>query len=145
MIKRSCDGCTKCCEGWLQGEAYGHNFFPGRPCFFLGKKCTIYENRPETPCRTFNCEWVANDTFPAWMKPDLVNVIITKQVNNNIIYYEIAEAGSILDPKVLSWLFQWAINNKHNIVYYLDGGRNCIGSREFMQLIDKMDMHYESQ
>ena len=132
MSNRSCDGCAKCCEGWLRGEAYGHAFYPGRPCFFLNKKCSIYDNRPKDPCRSFKCAWLDSDTFPYWMKPDLVNAIITRRTVNNIEYYEICEAGGTLDSVTLNWLIQWALNNKKNILYSINGGANRIGSDEFL-------------
>jgi hypothetical protein len=133
MTERSCDGCAKCCEGWLHGEAYGHAFYKGRPCFFLNKTCSIYDTRPENPCRTFKCSWLAEDTFPHWMKPDLVNIIITKRQVDNFYYYEIVEAGSTIESKSLNWLVQWALNTDNNILYYIEGGVNRIGSQEFLK------------
>jgi hypothetical protein len=133
MKERSCDGCAKCCEGWLHGEAYGHAFFRGRPCFFLNKTCSIYDTRPENPCRTFKCSWLAEDIFPHWMKPDLVNIIIVKREVENIIFYEVVEAGSTMDSKTLNWLVQWAINTGKNIVYQIEGGPNRFGSQEFLK------------
>ena len=127
MTERSCDGCAKCCEGWLHGEAYGHAFYKGRPCFFLNKTCSIYDTRPESPCRTFKCSWLAEDIFPHWMKPDLVNIIITKRQLDKFFYYEIVEAGSTIESKTLNWLVQWALNTNNNILYYIEGGVNRIG------------------
>ena len=45
---RSCDGCTKCCEGYLAGEIQGKQMGFGKPCFLveIGKGCNDYENRP---------------------------------------------------------------------------------------------------
>jgi len=133
-MTRACDGCTKCCEGWLQGEAYGHVFNRGRPCFFLNKICSIYDTRPDDPCRTYKCAWLDDMQFPEWMKPDLVNVIINRSKHNDMFYYVLIEAGSILDVKVLNWMIQWALNNNHNLMYYIDGGVNRIGSKEFMEM-----------
>ena len=133
-MTRTCDGCTKCCEGWLQGEAYGYKFFRGRPCFFLNKTCTIYDTRPDDPCRSYKCGWLDEIQFPEWMKPDLVNVIINRSTQNGIKYYVLVEAGSLLDVKVLSWMIQWALNNNQNLMYYIDGGLNRIGSKEFLEL-----------
>ena len=133
MTERFCNGCAKCCEGWLQGEAYGHAFYKGRPCFFLNKTCSIYDTRPENPCRTFKCSWLAEDIFPHWMKPDLVNIIIVKREVENIIFYEVVEAGSTMDSKTLNWLVQWAINTGNNIVYQIEGGPNRFGSQEFLK------------
>jgi len=133
-MTRACDGCTKCCEGWLQGEAYSHAFYKGRPCFFLNKKCSIYDTRPSDPCRSYKCVWLDDKQFPEWMKPDLVNVIINRAKYNNIIYYVLVEAGSLLDVRVLSWMIQWALNNNQNLMYYINGGVNRIGSKEFMEM-----------
>jgi uncharacterized cysteine cluster protein YcgN (CxxCxxCC family) len=125
---RSCEGCTKCCEGWLWGKAYDHDFWPGRPCHFMNKEgCSIYNNRPETPCKSFKCEWLINDKLPEWFKPNIINAIIYKRIENGKEYIEITEAGSKLDAKVLSWFFmEYARGNFHNIKYQLDGGWNYI-------------------
>jgi hypothetical protein len=133
MNERSCDGCAKCCEGWLPGEVKGHTFYKGRPCFFLNKTCSIYSTRPENPCRMYKCSWLAEDIFPHWMKPNLVNVIISKKLVKNILYYEIVEAGTTIDSKTLNWLIQWALITRNNILYYIEGGVNRIGSEDFFK------------
>ena len=132
-MTRTCDGCTKCCEGWLSASAHGHTFYPGKPCHFLGKSCTIYKDRPENPCKSYKCEWLVNEDIPMWMKPDLCNVIMTKRTENNIEFYDLAEAGQQLDSAVLSWVFMWALNKNKNIKYQIKGGINKIGSQEFVQ------------
>jgi uncharacterized cysteine cluster protein YcgN (CxxCxxCC family) len=133
-MKRECGGCTKCCEGWLSGSINGHSLFKGRPCFYLNTKCTIYEDRPKHPCRDFECVWLnQTEVFPEWMRPDLVNAIITRLKFHDIFYYEITEAGSTLDSKTLSWLVQWALNTGNNLRYTIDGGQNRIGSKEFLE------------
>lgn len=125
---RSCDGCTKCCEGWLSGEAYGHKFWPGMPCHYKTQKgCSIYNNRPENPCKVFQCEWLVNKDIPEWMKPNLINAIITKVEEDNKSYVHIHEAGSKLDSKVLSWfVLEYANKRILNIKYQIDGGWNYI-------------------
>ena len=133
-MTRTCNGCTKCCEGWLEGSVHGHAFFRGRPCFFLNKGCSIYESRPQDPCRSYNCAWVDDMQFPEWMKPDLVNVIINRAMYKDTIYYVLVESGSLLNVKVLSWMIQWAFNNKQNLMYYIDGGMNRVGSKEFLEM-----------
>lgn len=135
-MNRSCDGCTKCCEGWLQGNVNGHAFYRGRPCFYLKKTCSIYEARPDVPCRSYKCGWLDDIQFPEWMRPDLVNVIINRVTHKNINYYVLVEAGSLLDVRVLSWMVQWAINNNQNLMYYIDSGENRIGSKEFLEMTE---------
>lgn len=131
---RSCDGCTKCCEGWLHGEAYSHKFWRGRKCHYLcNKKCSIYENRPPYPCRTFKCQWLINKNVPQWMKPDHVNAILVSRKNNGFEYLEVNEAGEKLKSEVLSWAIMYALQHKINLLYMLDGGFNRIGSEEFLK------------
>jgi hypothetical protein len=67
------------------------------------------------------------------MKPNLVNVIINRTKYKEITYYMLVEAGSLLDVRVLSWMVQWAFNNNQNLMYYIDGGMNRIGSKEFLE------------
>ena len=77
---RSCDGCTRCCEGWLQAEALGKRFFPGQPCHWLsiGKGCTVYEDRPPV-CTSFTCAWLDNHFLPEWFKPSDAAIICNLQ------------------------------------------------------------------
>jgi hypothetical protein len=131
---RSCDGCTKCCHGWLEGQAKGHKFYGGRPCFYIGKSgCSIYEDRPETPCKSYKCVWLGEEVLPEWFKPDLINAIVTKRELNGVPYYDVVEAGSTLQTKVLNWLVHWSLNDNINIVYRIDGGEHWLGSREFAE------------
>jgi hypothetical protein len=140
MTKRNCDGCIKCCEGYLYGEVNGKKFFRGRPCFYLNKACTIYEDRPEYPCRSYYCAWVESDEFPQWMKPELVNVIITrkKTKKSGIEFYHVVEAGAIMPSKVLSWILEWAVTNKKNLQYMIEGSFSYLGSQEFNKEIREL-------
>lgn len=134
-LKRSCGDCAKCCEGWLSANIYGHNMYRGRPCFFLEKTCTIYENRPHEPCQTYQCGWLQEpEMFPAWMKPSLVDVIVTKKYHKedkNNFYYEIVECGKKIDSEVLNYLILWAFATKSNIVYQVDGRFHKLGDSKF--------------
>ena len=77
---RACGDCTACCEGSLEGEAYGHRFFPDTPCHFLqDKKCTIYLGRPHT-CKNYYCAWVQG-LFPEWMQPNLSGILISVELD----------------------------------------------------------------
>lgn len=132
-MNRTCDGCSECCKGWLHGSAMGHNFYPGKPCYFLQKTCSIYENRPIDPCKNYKCHWLDSDDLPMWMRPDLSNVLVTRRYNQNIEYYEILECGQKMDSSVLSWFIIWALNNRKNLKYQIDGGFSKIGQEEFMK------------
>ena len=125
--QRTCDGCTKCCQGYLWGEAHGHSFQSGKPCFFVGEKgCSIYEDRPDSPCKSFKCEWLASDYLPMWMRPDLSKVIATRRQYDDGEWLELTESGQKMDSAVLSWVLIWAANNKKNVRYQIDGGWNWI-------------------
>jgi hypothetical protein len=137
MSKRECGTCTKCCEGWLLGQALGHTFFKGKPCHFvsLDKGCTVYAKRPKDPCITFKCEWLTNTDIPEWFKPNEINAIVRVKEDNGISYLAVIEAGQTLSSKVLSWLIQYALSNQLNFVWQIEGGENWIGSPEFNQLM----------
>lgn len=144
--KRECGSCTKCCEGWLSGEAYGHKFYAGRPCHFKMKNgCAIYENRPDNPCKSFQCEWLRNETIPAWMKPDEINAIIVTRNHDDLDYIELVEAGETLRSDVLSWMMQSALRHKYNFSYDIKGGKNYIGSPKFIAYMEKNMVHFYHQ
>jgi len=62
----------------LQIEVYGHRIRPGIPCpFSIERRCSIYCERPQHPCREFSCGWlVASSPLPDWMRPDKADLIL---------------------------------------------------------------------
>lgn len=76
---RECDGCQRCCQGYLIGTARGSWFGNLKPCKYLEDKCTIYQDRP-SQCRNYYCAW-KQGILPVWMKPDKINAVIS--VNND--------------------------------------------------------------
>jgi hypothetical protein len=134
-VKRECGTCTKCCEGWLFGEAYGHSFYKGKPCHFIaiGKGCTIYAERPKDPCLVYSCAWLTNADFPEWLKPSEINAIIDfrKIYNTDIQYIKIHEAGEVLRSDVLSWLLSYAVSKGYNLYWTVNGANYWQGSPEF--------------
>lgn len=126
--KRQCGDCTKCCEGWLEADIYGHKMFPGQSCHFLEKGCngcTIYSQRPQDPCKEYSCEWLDNsENFPEWLKPSNSGVIITKRIppeGEEHAIYHVVETGKKMDSSVLNWLIHWALKNQVNIQYQIEG------------------------
>ena len=140
-VDRSCDGCTKCCEGYLSGQAYDKQFMHGRPCHFvlLGKGCSIYEDRPHSPCQTFKCAWVIDNhrEFPEWMKPSLSNIIIVPRHIDDILYMDVIEAGSKIDSSILNWLFLYSLEKKINMRVQIGGGHHNYGSKEFQSVMQR--------
>jgi len=137
--KRTCGNCTKCCEGWLTGEALGYKFYQGKPCHFvsIGKGCTVYAKRPKDPCASYKCGWLLNTDIPEWMKPEQINAIISFKEVEKISYVSLIEAGEPLDSKVLSWLFKYVLEHNFNFVWQIAGGINWIGSPEFTEAFSK--------
>jgi hypothetical protein len=138
MDKRKCGSCTKCCEGYLSGEALGHSFYPGKPCHFIaiGQGCTVYAKRPQDPCVTYKCGWLTNLNIPEWLKPDAVNVIIDERQTEGHSYLNLREAGATVSSKVLNWFIQYVLQNQLNAVWQVEGGENWMGSTEFVKLLE---------
>ena len=137
--ERVCGECTACCEGWLFGNAHGEGFWPGRKCFYMSSSgCTIYEDRPYSPCRTYRCEWLNNTKdIPEWLKPNLSNVILTKRTIGDIEYIDLVETGQKLDSSVLSWLFfKYSDGTFPNIAYRINNGLHYFGTQEFHELMN---------
>ncbi len=118
IVGRNCNGCTECCNGSskLHGEIFGKHFHSGKPCHYVGESgCTIYENRPQDPCKRFRCEWLDNpEMFPEWMKPNLSKIIgirRTTEKGNSIL--EIRECGQKIDSNILNYFYQYSM--KHGI------------------------------
>lgn len=131
---RECNGCTACCEGWLHGQSHGQYFQPGRPCHFKCETgCSIYENRPEQPCKTYSCEWLKNKDIPEWMKPNLSRVIITKRKYDGGEYLEVHEMGKKIDSTVLNWLFVYHYTTDIPLRVQVNGGWNNFGPSEFLK------------
>lgn len=139
MKKRECGTCTKCCEGYLSGEALGHTFYAGKPCHFIaiGTGCTVYEKRPKDPCVSYKCKWLYDLDIPEWFKPNEINAIVDMRSANGIEYLNLKEAGAVLRSDVLSWIIQYGLNNKLNICWQINGGLKYIGSPEFIVEMQK--------
>ncbi len=137
--QRQCEGCTKCCEGWLSANLHGRTMHRGKKCHFVseGKGCAIYENRPEDPCKVFLCAWRYDYNIPEWFKPNKSNVIcMWKRIGEGedfIPYLHVVECDSVLDVKILSWL----IHNQINYCYTLHGQPMYNGTPEFIKAINE--------
>jgi hypothetical protein len=78
MATRDCGECTACCRGWLSTTIEGVRVLPGKPCHHsTASGCSIYERRPEHPCRSFNCAWLEdNSPLADDMRPDRCGAIV---------------------------------------------------------------------
>ena len=88
---RPCGDCTACCSGQLAGEIYGHKMFPGKPCHFLMEnKCSIYESRPTSPCKTFQCAW-SQRLLDEDMRPDKIGLMVSVETKGKEQFLRIVE------------------------------------------------------
>ena len=134
-MSRSCGTCTSCCDGWITGSAYGYDFWRGRPCHFVkkGVGCSIYEDRPEFPCKQFNCNWLIDESIPDWMQPNQSGVLLQWKTIDNKKYLVMNEVCDRVSPEVLSWVIQYSIINKFNLNYQINGEFNKIDFNELMK------------
>lgn len=141
-ISKSCGECTACCSGHLHGEAHGHKFYKGRPCFFVKKDgCSIYPDRPESPCQTYKCGYLIHPYFPEWMRPDQSGVIATQRVHTNketkkqIVYTHLTEYNRPMSGQVLWWFIEKHLSGDlQNLLISMDGGHHRLGVPEFTNL-----------
>src|SRR5258706_9406909 len=111
---RQCGTCTACCDGWVAGTIEGHEMKPGTPCFFRGDGCcTIYERRPQSPCRDFICGWLQADSpFPDEFKPDRLGVMIIPIKWRGMQAYILRAAGRGPHEKLLAWMREFNLRTQ---------------------------------
>jgi hypothetical protein len=135
---RSCEGCTKCCDGWLTSSIFGEEMYPGKPCQFVesGVGCTIYETRPEDPCKVFSCMWKADDVVPEKFKPSEIGSIIHQLRIGGKIYLNITEAGKKIDPGLLEWFIDYCKSTGRDGAWSVDGKRGWVGGLLFSKMME---------
>ena len=133
---RECGSCTKCCEGYTSGGAYGFKFGDFVPCHFLeiGLGCTIYEDRPRHPCQTFKCQWLINPDLPEHFKPEISHIMAVRRGQKFIV---LTNVGPNPNSEVIDWYKADSIKNGYNIGYNQDGMDHFFGDPEF---VAKMNM-----
>lgn len=103
-MDKTCGDCIACCDGTLNATIFEHKISKGISCpFVCATGCTIYETRPEFPCRTFKCGWLIHPNIPDYMRPDKAGVIL-KSFNNG--YANILHAVQYTDisTEANTWL-----------------------------------------
>jgi hypothetical protein len=118
---KPCGACTKCCEGWLSGSAYGYEFRPGKPCHFVSKSgCNIYPIRPQDPCKTFKCFWKENIELPDWLRPDQSGVIALIRFTEGRRHLRLFGTNIPARTEVFQWAKEYSINMPIVIFNYDD-------------------------
>ncbi len=134
---RQCGDCAACCEGWLKIEIRGHPVYPGKKCPFCTRSgCSIYDERPEDPCRKFICGWLAHRSpLPDWMRPDKSNAIllVASFAWHGIPVDVAVPAGNRIKEKALTWLQDFYSKQKRLLVFNLDEEWYAFGPPAFQQ------------
>jgi len=135
LSARACGSCTACCEGWAAGEIRGHRMYPGQHCHFLtAGKCTIYEERPQSPCRNFVCGWLGEpESFPDAFRPDRIGVIVISIRWRDAPAYILLSAGREPDEQLLAWMREFSLRTRRPFFYEHAGEKLGFGPPEFQQ------------
>jgi hypothetical protein len=133
--RRECGACTACCDGWVAGVIEGHEMKPGTPCHFRGDGCcTIYERRPQEPCRNFICGWLQPDSpFPEDFRPDRLGVVIIPVKWRGTPAYILRHAGRDPDMQLLEWMRAFSLRTQRPFFYEQGGERFGFGPPEFQR------------
>lgn len=129
---RNCEDCTACCEGWLQGEAYGLKFGKRQPCPFLTTlKCSIHCSRPQV-CKNFYCGWI-QELFPEWMRPDKSKVLISVENWSKGQCLRCIEMGQPISEEAHNEIKQFCTKNNCPYIIQHEIGASYFGNQEFIQ------------
>lgn len=134
---RQCGECNMCCK-WLFYIVNGNIKHPGKPCFYLGDTCTVYDKRPQS-CRNYHCAYIQG-ILPEWMKPSRSNVLVNVESwgpNKEYKMLRVIECGKKLDSEILSWFVQFSRTTNTGIIYMLSGVWNFVGPDEFLKFFEK--------
>lgn len=137
VLGRSCDGCTKCCEGHLTATINVKDTvvqLSPKPCIFVevGKGCGVYDDRPKDPCKDFRCHYLVDAAVPEAMKPSKSNVILTiEEAVPGVEYVKATEAGDKLQAEYLAWIMSLYINHSVNIMFTIEGRPYWLGDKIF--------------
>jgi hypothetical protein len=135
VASRECGTCTACCDGWVIGTIEGHEMRPGTPCYFRGEGCcTIYERRPQKPCRDFICGWLQKGSpFPEDWRPDRSGVMVIPMKWRGRDAYVLRHAGRDPDESMLAWMREMSLRTGRPFFYEIGGERFGFGPPEFQQ------------
>lgn len=149
-VDRPCNGCTKCCDGWLTSNIYSYQMNENKPCKFSmkGSGCAIYPIRPYNPCKTFKCHWKTNFNIPEKFKPDKSNVIMIYRKYNELEFLDVVRAGPNPSQECLEFTAKLYEKKKVKSVRYLLNGREVkylSEDKEFIDYVNKTGKYAEEK
>jgi len=138
-MTKKCGTCTKCCDGTLEGNINGHEMKLGKPCHYLtiGEGCNIYNERPQEPCKRYECAWLVDENIPDFMKPENSNCILDYREKNKIKYLRLVECETPYSAEVLSWCIEYARSNNINFFWSINKKSYYFGSESFIAEVNK--------
>jgi hypothetical protein len=74
-----------------------------------------------------------DENIPDWMQPNQSGVILQWRTIDGKTYLEMNEACDKVSSDVLSWVIQYAIQNKLNLQYQLNGVFNRIDFNDLIK------------
>jgi len=134
----------------MSAEIRGHRVAAGHPCpYSTASGCSIYEERPEDPCRNFICSWlVEGSPLPDWMRPDQCGAIVLLSMpwhGDHVV--SAIPVGKSIPQKTLEWLKAYASKHRRPLIFYeriVEGDgysglkRFGFGPPEFRQRVARM-------
>ena len=113
----------------------GHAMRPGTPCHFLGATgCTIYDERPHDPCRTFFCAWrLQGNPFPDAFRPDRIGAIVLALRWRDRVAYCLVTDGREPDAGMLDWMRAHSSATGTPFLVRLAGRDRAYGPLKFQQ------------
>lgn len=120
-MKRECQPCTACCDGWVQIKVKGCEAYPGHPCpHSTGNGCDDYENRPVDPCQVFECAWVKpGSLLPETLRPSESGALVI----DNVLQWQgltvdlAVPVGREIPPQTLETLMKIAEKTMRPLIY----------------------------
>ena len=108
---------------------------PGVACHFRGDHaCTIYERRPQHPCRDFVCGWLqASSPFPEEWRPDRIGVMVIPMKWRGHTAYVLRSAGRDPDAALIAWMEAFAHRTGAPFFYEIAGERFGFGPEDFQR------------
>ncbi len=140
--KRECGTCTACCDGWVEGTIRGRVMKAGVPCHFRGEGCcTIYEERPQEPCRNFICGWMMRGSpFPDSFRPDRLGVMMVPTRWRGKPAFILRSAPRDPDEELLGWMRAFSVDTGIPFFYESRGERFGFGPPEFQrEMLEKVE------